>query len=71
MGEQSFQNQAVVCGCTGMGNAVGSVLWVDVGVRQNMIFLLDTGSGLCLGKQSHIREGTVYNSTTSVYSSSI
>ncbi|PNF36845.1 hypothetical protein B7P43_G08878 [Cryptotermes secundus] len=29
-----------------MGNAVGSVaLWMDVGVRQKIIFLLDTGSG--------------------------
>jgi hypothetical protein len=46
LGEQPFQNQAVVYGCTGMGYAVGSVaLWVDVGVRQKMIFLLDTGLG--------------------------
>jgi hypothetical protein len=67
MGEQPFQNQVVVCGCTGMGNAVGSVaLWVYVGVRQKIIFLLNTGSGFCLCKQSNIREGMVYNSTTSV-----
>jgi hypothetical protein len=68
MGEQPFRNQAVECGCTGPGNAVGSfALWVDAGVRQKTIFLLDTGSGFYLCKQSRIREGTVYNSTKSVY----
>jgi hypothetical protein len=60
--------QVVMLGCTRAADSpLDTVtLSVDVGERNKLRFLIDSGADLCLCKHGGLEEGTVYNSAISV-----